>query len=196
MYDMLYSSLSNEEICSSFTFSTALLTLVLIMTLICLQMIAVHWTNHRMKKHRVQLSTHLLHTNKSLHEMLFCGSVGGDCDLAEKAMGMGIGMGGHSMLNRKNKRRMHTAGVLSSSFASNHHNAIDNNEREEAILQLQECVESANAVIQTVVETDDVQPLKVMNMHVEKEYIFTIMSSAFIYGVVLYSFCNDGFSVS
>lgn len=97
------------------------------------------------------------------------------------------------MLNRKNKRRMHTAGIQSATFSSTSNN---NNEREEAIVQLQECVESANAVIQTVVETDDVQPLKVMNMHVEKEYIFTIMSSAFIYGVVLYSFCNDGFNLN
>ena len=66
------------------------------------------------------------------------------------------------------------------------------NERGVAISLLQECIESANAVVQTVAEFDDVQPLKIMNMHVEKEYILTFLSSIFLYALVLTNYCYDG----
>jgi hypothetical protein len=206
LYDMFYSTLSNEQICSSFTFLTAVMTFCLITVLIICLMIGIHMTNRRMKKHRIQLSTHLLHANKSLHELLFSESVEDyeECDSSSHVMagGAGSGQAHHpSRIRNKKKNRMQVQmQVPSPPGSKKESNKTEKTEdsfnflhkKEEAIAQIQECVESANAVIQTVVETDDVQPLKIMNMHVEKEHIFTVISTVLLYGLVLYNFCDDG----
>lgn len=220
LHDMFFSSMDSEEVCSSFTFTTAVMTFSLITVLICILMIGIHMTNRRMKKHRIQLSTHLLHANKALHEMLFCGEGGDD----RRGMMAGNGRSRHgSMSNNKmdantnmginyQRRRKHipqsraststttspastAAGAATSGHQEQEALSYDfSAEKEKSVSQLQECIESANAVVQTVVEFDDVLPLKIMNMHVEKEYIFTVISSVFLYGLLLYNYCNEGFN--
>jgi hypothetical protein len=60
-----------------------------------------------------------------------------------------------------------------------------------AVAQLRECIESANAVLQSINEYDEVESLKVMNIHVEKEYIISTASSIIVFGLILYNYCGD-----
>ena len=199
IYDMFFSSLDSEEVCSSFTFITAVMTIAMTSVLICGLMIAIHMTNRRMKKHRIQLSMHLLHANKALHDSLFSGTASDEGPgmmpmKGEHGMGQNK-MKSKTMMERKHQRRMFShspAPTEPGHGQQQQQQQQQQQEKEETISQLQECIESANAVVQTVVEFDDVQPLKIMNMHVEKEYIFTVLSSMFLYGVVLYNYCDEG----
>jgi hypothetical protein len=56
---------------------------------------------------------------------------------------------------------------------------------------LRECIESANAVLQSINEYDEVESLKVMNIHVEKEYIISTASSIIVFGLILYNYCGN-----
>lgn len=181
LIDIFFSSLSNDDVCRSFNFAAAVFIIGIVGILMCILMTGVHMTNRRMKKHRIQISMHLLQANKALHELVFSESVNSVCD--GRIHGNTTGRS-----NRKRHGPQH--GSNNESDESDHIPLTT--EKEEAIEQLQECIESANGVVQTLVEYDDIEPLKLMNMHVEKEYVVSVMSSMIVYGLVLYNYCDEG----
>lgn len=198
LYDMfLNPDLTTHQVCSSFSFSQTLLSLSAMTLVLCVLLLGIYLSNHNMTKHRVPLSMHLLHAKKATHEVLFRSS------MASAESRHGGGRRARSCM--KNPTSIHTnaennsgkdhgkAGYLSA-FATRSHSAEEYETEDHRVLavgQLQECAESLTAVVQTVVEVDNVQPRRLMNMRVEKEFIISILSSAAIYAIVLYNYCEE-----
>lgn len=182
--DMFFSSLSTAEVCGSYSFSQVLITLSVLTVIMCFLMIGIYMTNRHMSKHRIQISMHLLHANRAMHALLFGKSIEHKASIFQGSIRGNSARHAHVKIGAQKFTRERPKELCDTQ------NSNETKNKEEAIDYLQECIESANSVLQTVIEADDVQPLKLMNMHVEKEYIASIVSSVLIYGIVLYNYCQ------
>ena len=167
LHNIFLTSLTSAEICNSFTFSTALISTGTIVAVVCCVMVGIYATNRRMNEQRILISFHLLQADRALREIRN----------KEYAVESERQCGADTLLQEEK-----------------YDTTVNKIENEPYISQIEECIESANNVVQSMVEFDEIQPLSFMNSHVEKEYIVTIISSVFLYGAVVYSFCNGGFS--
>lgn len=185
LVNIFLSSMAPEDVCHTFNFVATILSVILITVLLCVLMTGIIMTNRRMQKHRIQISTHLLHASKALHELMFRDSMRDDRDES------------NSFKCPLRVQKTHKYRTISSRYAAG--NDLLSVTKEEVVrdtAQLKECIEAANSVVQAVSEFDGVQPMKFLDLHVEVEHIISVASSMLVYGLVLYNFCAEGRLVS